>query len=178
MSAPQPRLRPTEPATLVVAGLAAAATGWLLISRFYGDLPRITWFPVVVVAGVAVFEAVLAQDTYARVHRKGPAPMLSRLRPGPRPPRPPVQPLVVARLAVVAKASSLAGALFAGWYGGLLPWLLIESGRLTQAAAEVAPAIGGLVASLGLLAAALWLERACRVPKPPEDEEKPDGDGR
>src|SRR5690606_37579186 len=56
MSAPQPRLRPTDPATLVVAGLAAAATGWLLISHFYGDLPRTTWFPVVVLAGVAVVE--------------------------------------------------------------------------------------------------------------------------
>mgnify|MGYP001302668224 CR=1 FL=1 len=178
MSAPQPRLRPTEPATLVVAWLAAAATGWLLISRFYGALPRITWFPVVVVAGVAVLEAVLAQDTYARVHRKGPAPVLSRLRRGPHPTRPPVQPLVVVRLAVLAKASSVAGALFAGWYGGLLPWLLIEAGRLTQAAAEVAPTIGGLVASLGLLAAALWLERACRVPKPPDDEKKSDDDGK
>ena len=177
MSAPQPRLRPTEPATLVVAGLAAAATGWVLIIRFYGDLPRITWFPVVVLAGLAILEALLAQDTYARVQRKGPPPMLSRLRPGPVSARPPVQPLVVARLAVVAKASSLAGAIFAGWYGGLLPWLLIEAGRLSQAATEVAPAIGGLVASAALMSAALWLERACRVPKPPEDEEDgPDRD--
>lgn len=171
MSAPQPRLRPTQPATLVVAGLAAAAIGWVLISRFYGDFPRITWFPVAVLAGLAIFEAVLAQDTYARVQRKGPPPVLSRLRSGPVTPRPPVEPLVVARLAVVAKASSLAGALFAGWYAGLLPWLFIESGRLTQAAAEVAPAVGGLLASLALMAVALWLERACRVPKPPKDEE-------
>lgn len=178
MSAPQPRLRPTDPATLVVAGLAAAATGWLLISHFYGDLPRTTWFPVVVLAGVAVVEAVLAQDTYARVHRKGPAPVLSRLRGDLSTPRPPVPPLVAVRLAVLAKASSVAGALFAGWYAGLLPWLLVESARLRQAAAEVPPAIGGLVASAGLLAAAVWLERACRVPKPPKDERKPDADGR
>jgi hypothetical protein len=27
---------------------------------------------------------------------------------------------------------------------------------------------------LALVAAALWLERACRVPKRPEDDEKPD----
>jgi len=162
---------------LVVAGLAAAAIGWVLISRFYGDLPRLTWFPVAVVACLAVIEVLLAQDTYARVHRKGPPPLLSRLRPRQLAVRPPVQPLVVVRLAVLAKASSLAGAIFAGWYAGLLPWLLIEAKRLTQASADVAPSVGGVVASLGLMSAALWLERACRVPKPPDDDESnPDRD--
>jgi hypothetical protein len=76
---------------------------------------------------------------------------------------------------VIAKASSLAAALFVGFHAGLLPWLAIEAARLPGAAEDLPPAVGGLIASGGLLVAALWLERACRVPEPPEDEERPSG---
>lgn len=170
MNEPQPRLRPTEPATLVVAGLAAAAFGWLLISRYYGDLPSLTWLPVVVIAGLALFVAVVAQDTWARVQRRRFGPALQRLRRS-HPPQEPVDPLLVAKFAVLAKATSVAGAIFSGWYAGFLPWLLVEAGRLTQAATDLPPAIGGLAVSLGLVAAGVWLERACRVPKRPDEDE-------
>lgn len=175
MSEPQPRLRPTEPATLVVAGLAAAAIGWLLISHFYGSMPRLTWLPVIVIAGLALLEAAVAQDTWARVHQRGWGPALARFQRGSAATRPPVDPLVVARFVVLAKASSLAGAIFAGGYGGFLSWLLIESRRLTQAAIDLPPAISGLVASSALMGAALWLEWACRVPKSPDDDEDEHG---
>lgn len=168
MSEPQPVLKPTEPATLVVAGLAAAAVAWLLISNFYQDLPPMIWPPAVIVAGLAAFEAVVAQNLWARIHQRGRA-LIARRGPGGAPE--PVEPLTVARYAVLAKASSLGGAIFTGFYAGYLPWLLVESGRLPDAAADLPPTVGGLVASIGLMVAALWLERACRVPEPPEEDE-------
>lgn len=164
----EPALRPTEPATLIVAGLAAAATGWLLISNLYQDMPPLGWPPVVVIAGLAALEAVIAQNLWSRIHGRARARAAAAGRA-------PLEPLMVARFAVLAKASSLGGALFAGFFAGLLPWLIIESGRLPAASADLAPAIGGLVASALLLAAALWLERACRVP-PREEEEKDGGE--
>lgn len=152
-------MRPTRPATLVVAGLAAAAVAWLLITSYYGVLPPLPWLPTVTLAGLAVFEWYAAVNTKARVER--------------RPGREPVDPLVAARFVVLAKASSPAGAIFAGFYAGVLGWLLLQD---TNAARNDIPsAASGLIASLALVGAALWLERACRVPERPEDAaEAPD----
>jgi hypothetical protein len=153
---------PTRPATLVVSGLASAALGWLLISAFYyQQVPRLPWLPTVTVAALAVLEAYAAINTRARIDR--------------RPGRDPVDPLAVARFVVLAKASSLAGSIFAGFYAGVTAWLFIEP---TQAAANDIPAAtAGLVAFLALVAAALWLERSCRVPERPDEEKEADDQG-
>ncbi|WP_200210329.1 DUF3180 domain-containing protein [Micromonospora coerulea] len=152
---------PTRISTLVVAALAAAAVAWLLISRLYYDVaPDLPWLPVVTLAGLAVLEAYAAVNTRGRIER--------------RPGREPVNPLLVARFVVLAKASALAGAIFAGFYAGLTGWLLIER---TEAAVGDRPAAGaGLLVSLALVAAALWLERACRVPEQEDDEDREPGD--
>jgi hypothetical protein len=152
---PDPTIRPTSVSGLVVAALAAAAVGWLLLSMLYARMPPLPWPPIVVVAALALAEAFLAQNTSARIQRK--------------PGAPPVDALAVARYAVLAKASSLAGALSAGFSGGLLAWLTLEP---TRAAREDVPAaIGGVVAALALVGAALWLERACRIPDRPDQKD-------
>ncbi|MEV6306297.1 DUF3180 domain-containing protein [Actinoplanes sp. NPDC051861] len=158
-----PSLRPTSISVLVVAGLASAAVGWLVLSFTYSRLPALPWTPVFVLAVLAVAEGLLAQNTSARIQRK----------PGALP----VQPLMVARYVALAKASSLVGAIFAGFSAGLLGWLLLEP---TDAAREDVPATaGGLVAALALIGAALWLERSCRVPEQPDrqddDSDRPSG---
>ncbi|MEH1127032.1 DUF3180 domain-containing protein [Micromonospora sp. CPCC 206061] len=158
-SAPErPTLGPTRPATLLVAGLAAAAVSWLLISRFYGNIPALPLLPTITLAALAVLEGYVAINTRARIDRK--------------PGREPVDPLAVARYAVLAKASSLAGAIFAGMYAGILGWLLIE--RTRASSNDIPAATAGLVASLALVAAALWLERSCRVPEQPDSEKESD----
>lgn len=152
---PDPSLRPTSISVLVVAGLAAAAVGWLLLSFSYSRLPSLPWTPALVLAVLAVAEGMLAQNTSARIQRK--------------PGAPPVEPLAVARYVALAKASSLVGAIFAGFSAGLLTWLLLEP---TKAAREDIPATAaGLVAALALIGAALWLERACRVPEQPDRQD-------
>jgi len=149
---------PTRPATLFVSGLAGAAVAWLLISRFYGGFPALPWLPTVTIAALAVLEGYAAMNTRARIER--------------RPGRDPVDPLAVARFVVLAKASSLAGAIFAGFCAGLLAWLLFEPTR--AAASDIPAASAGLVASGALVTAALWLERSCRVPERPDEERRED----
>ena len=157
--APDPSMRPTSLSVLVVAGLAAAAVGWLLLSAFYAQMPRLPWLPIIVLGTLAIIEAILAQNTAARIQRKPGAPR--------------VDTLAVARYAVLAKASSLAGALFAGFSAGLLAWLALEPTRAARD--DVPAAVAGVVAALTLVAAALWLERSCRVPEQPDDEEEDHG---
>jgi hypothetical protein len=150
-----PSIGPTRPATLVVAGLAAAALAWLTIDHFFGEMPPIPWLPTLTVAALAVVEGVLAQNTRGRIEgRRG---------------LPKVDPLAVARYAVLAKASSLAGAIFAGFSGGLFAWLVLDPRRAARA--DIPAAAAALAASLALIGAALWLERACRVPDRPDDDD-------
>ncbi len=153
----EPRLHPTNIATLVVLALGTAAVAWILVANYYGDIPEIPWLPAFTLFALAAFEVILARSTKARIDRK--------------PGAPPVDPLAVARYVVLAKASSPAGAIFAGLYGGTLTWLLIRS-DLVHARTDTPPTATGLVAALALVGAALWLERSCRVPEPPE-EDKP-----
>ncbi|MEH0841378.1 DUF3180 domain-containing protein [Micromonospora sp. CPCC 205711] len=157
------RMGPTRISTLVVAALAAAALAWLLISSlYYSGIPRLPWLPVVTLAALAVLEAYAAVNTRNRIER--------------RPGRDPVNPLMVARFVVLAKASALAGAIFTGFYAGLTGWLFVER---TNAAIEDRPAAGaGVLASLALVAAALWLERSCRVPEQEDDEDREGTDRR
>jgi hypothetical protein len=154
----RPGLQPTKVTTLILYALATAAVAWVVMSRFFGSIPDLTWLAGLTLAGLAVVEALTAHNTRARIER--------------RPRAGAVNPLLVARLAVLAKASSLAGAIFAGAYGGVAAWALSEHGRLNVAAANLPPAIGGLVGALALVAAALLLERACRVPTPPDDPDE------
>lgn len=155
----RPRLQPTNPATLVVLGLGSGALAWILVANTYSNLPAIPWLPAFTIFALAAFEAFLARNTKARIDHK--------------PNTAPVDVLAVARYVVLAKASSPAAAIFAGLYGGILVWLLVVKGpQNTAAANDLPPTATGLVAALALIGAALWLERSCRIPKPPE-EDKP-----
>src|SRR6516165_7376481 len=66
----RPSLRPTNPATLIVAALVTAALSWLFISRYYGDIPDLNWLPGLTLAGLAVVEAIAARTTKARIDRR------------------------------------------------------------------------------------------------------------
>jgi hypothetical protein len=149
----KPRMSQTSPATLFVAALVSAALAWLIISHFYGEMPDLPWLPPATFFGLAIVEAVTAPSTKARIDR--------------REGTTPVNPLIVARYVVLAKASALAGAIFAGLYGGLLVWLLVAGRGLRHANADLPKAIAGFAGAAALVAAALWLERSCRVPPAP-----------
>jgi hypothetical protein len=152
-----PGMQPTNPGSLLVAGVATAAFAWLVMEGAYGSLPQLPWLPPVTIFALAVVEAVLARTTRARIeHRPGAAR---------------VDPLSVARFVVLAKASALAGALIAGAYAGCTGWLLLRGRGLDAADADTPPAVAGLIGGGALVIAGLLLERACRVPKRPDDDE-------
>jgi hypothetical protein len=156
-----PSLTPTSVSALVVAALIGAALGWLLLGynqAFYRVTP-LPWTAAVVLIALAMTEGYLAQNTSVRIQRKPGAPR--------------VEPLLVARYVALAKASSLVGALTAGFSGGLLSWLVLEP---TDAARSDVPTVATtLVGAAALIGAALWLERACRVPPGPDREDDDTG---
>ena len=75
----------------------------------------------------------------------------------------------MARLAVLAQASAWMGGGFAGVWGGVLAHVAPQLGRLHAAAADAVTAVIGIACAAALVAAALALESACRVP--PEDRD-------
>jgi DMSO reductase anchor subunit len=155
-------LRPTTAPTLAFAAVATAVAAWFIMGQIYGQLPELNWLAGLTLAGLAVVEVVAARSTRARIaHRPGAGP---------------VNPFLIARLAVLAKASSLAGAIFAGAYGGVAGWALSEHGKLTVADQTLAPSLIGVGGALTLVAAALLLERACRVP-PSDEHDQDTGEG-
>lgn len=153
---PNPTMRPTRLTTLVLVVMLAALVAWRLTDLYYGSIPALTWFPSVTVLVLAVAELVLARNTSARILRK--------------PGTTPVEPLLVARFVALAKASGLLGALYAGLHLGCGVWVFQQRELLAQARHDVPPAALGVVAGAVLVMAALLLEHACRVPKPPEDK--------
>jgi hypothetical protein len=155
---------PTRPTNLILTAVITAAVAYLFMRRYFGSVPDLTWLAGLAMAALAVVEGVAARSTRAKIERRPGAGALN--------------PLFVARLVVLAKASSLAGALFAGVYGGVTVWAVSERDQLQVAAHNLAPAAAGLVGALVLIAAGLALEHACRVPKPPDEEHAGGSDGR
>lgn len=149
-------VRPTRPGTLVLVAAVLAAVSFLVVRMAYGSLPPLSYSPCLGVLIVAIVEAMLARSTHSRLLR--------------RPNTAPVQPLQVARLVALAKASAAVGAVLTGLWGGLLAYTLAQRGQLSAASADVPVAVVGVVTSLLLTAAALWLEHACRTPDLPDDQ--------
>jgi hypothetical protein len=144
---------PTRPWLLVVLAIAAGGVAYVLTAQFYADVPSPPTFAPLSLLLIALAEAYLASTTRARMTG----------RPGTRP----IEPIFVAKLAALAKATSPVGALALGAYTGFL----VHVARTTSNAAnhDTKTAALGMGCSLGLVAAALLLERTCRS-RPPDDE--------
>jgi hypothetical protein len=148
-------VRPSRWPTILALVVLAGVVGWFVADLAWDDLVALPPAAPITAALIAVFELGLARVVSRKVRG---------LEPGR-----PMHPLQVARAAALAKASSATGALLLGFYAGFFLWVI----RLTEkrAASHDAWVSGwSALASLVLLAAALLLERACRVPPPPRDE--------
>lgn len=140
-------MRPTRPATLLALAAAFAVLGYLLVDVAYGSLPTLPLYAPVTIILLAIVEAAMARVVRDRLAGKG-----RRL-----------DPLQAARAAVLAKASSTTGAVLLGGYGGVLAWLLPRRDSLALADRDAAVAGLSVLACLGLVVAALLLERSCRT---------------
>src|SRR5207302_9029579 len=136
-------------ALLVVSG----AVSYVLTRIFYADVQSPPVFAPLWLLLLALAEGYTAQLTRHRLAgRQGTKP---------------INPLVVARLAALAKASSPVGALATGAYAGFLVKVAMTAGQAAHD--DPRTAIAGVLCGVALTVAALVLERVCRVKTPPDD---------
>ena len=164
-------MTPVRRRDLVVLAAGFALAGWVLVRALYGELPTLDWWLPAPLAVLALAEALGARTLRTRLRalreaRSGRGPIVAQ-------PVRPVEPMLVARLAVLAQASAYVGAVFAGLWAGVLAHVGPAVGRLQTAGNDTVTAIIGIVCSIALVAAALWLESVCRVP--PEDHDPTEG---
>ena len=147
-------MRPTRVWLLVALAILAGVVAYVLTDNFYADVQSPPRFAPLWILLIALAEAYTAAMTRARLAG----------RPGTRP----INPILVARLAALAKASSVVGALALGAYAGFLG-VVVQTNSPT-ANADTRTAALGVGCSLGLAVAALLLERVCRARRPPTDD--------
>jgi hypothetical protein len=145
---------PTRWTNLLGTTVLTGVLGWVLADRAYGDLVSLPTYAPVTAVLIAFFELGLARVISQKV----------RGRSSGRP----MHPLQVARAVVLAKASSVAGALLLGLYAGFFTWTFSERDRLAAAGHDAVVSGISAGASLLLVVGALLLERACRTPPSPD----------
>jgi hypothetical protein len=167
-------LTPVRRRDLAVLGLGLGVASWLLVRTFYGDLPALDWWLPAPLAVLAVAEALGARTVRARLaavrELRKPRGAAARATTGSVRP---LEPMLVARLAVLAQASAWVGAGFAGVWIGVLAYVAPAVGRLSDAGSDTVAAVVGIACAVGLVLAALALEGACRVPPSSVDDEPP-----
>ncbi|MGY1806129.1 DUF3180 domain-containing protein [Blastococcus sp. SYSU D00669] len=158
---------------LAVAAVGLAVASWLLVRTFYGDLPPLDWWLGVPLGVLAVAEVLGARTLKARLAAEREARSAQRRgqavaeRPGG--PVRPVEPMLVARLAVLAQASAWVGAVFVGVWAGVLAHVASQVGTLQAAGGDTLAAVVGVVSAAALVGAGLWLESVCRIPPGGDD---------
>jgi len=152
-------MTPTRPRDLLAIALIVAVLANLAVRLTYGSLPGFPLLGGVTLAVLGAAEAIGGRALRARIRRE--------------PDTTPVQPLVAARAVLLAKASSVAGAVVAGAWLGLFVFTAPQAGTIQAASSDTAAAAVGLVCALVLVAGALWLEHCCRTPDDPNDPDPP-----
>lgn len=152
---------PTRKRDLAAAVVAAAVLGYLLVVSVY------RWFPPITVwTGLSLLVVAAAEAGWARHIRTKINDGEIGVGPGW------LHPLAVARSLMVAKASAWVGALMAGWWIGVLVYLLPRRATLRVAGQDTAGAVVAAACALALVVAALWLQHCC---KSPEDQSRGPG---
>ena len=152
-------MKPTRVSLLLLVLLVAAAFGYLLSETSYSDLPPLPPLAPVSLGLLALVEGLMAAIVRSKVR-------------GRRPTGRPMHPLQIARAAVLAKASSLGGAVVGGVYGGIFSWTFARRGEVATYGDDARVSGLAALAALVLVVTALLLERACRTPSPPSDNDE------
>ncbi|MFI6941175.1 DUF3180 domain-containing protein [Streptomyces sp. NPDC050418] len=158
----QLRIR-TLASLFVVAGLLSWAVSKLLVARdSLGTLPSV---PLAAPIVLGIIAAALAATAFS---------LRSRLRaqrdrvPGAKG----VEPMMAARAVVFGQASALVSALVSGVYGGVGIFLLAHLDVPARRDQAIYAALA-VVAGIAVIAAALFLERVCKLPEDDDTEGAP-----
>jgi hypothetical protein len=152
---PQGTIGPTRARYLAAAFALGGGLGYLLVpltERLNGSAPTVAWRSVGVLAVIAAVLLAQAYTTHRTVHRERARLAAHR----------------AVNLLMLAKASALTGALVAGGYTGFAVQFL-DRLDVDLPRERVIASFGAAAASVAIVIAALLLERACRVPRDPED---------
>ena len=167
-------MKPTRVSTLAAVAVVCAALGWLLLRTLYAKLPPLPWTGVPALLIAALAEAWTGRDIKARIAaRRGSGQGTGRgsgQGPG-REGMKPVAPLFVSRMVALAKATSMAAAIIAGFAAGFDIYL---AGSLSASVPrqDALTAVITFAAAVVLACAALYLENCCRVPEDPDRDER------
>jgi hypothetical protein len=150
-------MKPTRPWPLAAIVICCALAAWLVVRAAFASLPPLPWTSALTLLLLAAAEGLSARNVRARILGRGTA------RPMP--------PIAIARMAVLAKASAAVAAVVAGLAAG---FLAAVGGSLEKAVPRGDAYSAGvtLAAAIVLGGAALYLERCCRTPEPPEEDEQ------
>ncbi|MBR8742022.1 DUF3180 domain-containing protein [Nocardiopsis sp. MG754419] len=129
---------------------ASGAVVGLFVANSVSGLPLIPWSAIPTLLLLAAAEAFTAGRTARRIRRA----------PGTEP----MEPLSAARLLALAKASALFASVGLGFFAGIA-LAITERLELPTHRETFLIALGTAVSAGLLLAAALYLEHACRVPE-------------
>jgi hypothetical protein len=166
-------LKPLRRADLAVLALGLAVATWLVVRVVYGQLPPLHWWLPAPLGVLAVAEALGTRTLRARLAAERKARAAAARNDQPRQPVAmvrPVEPMLVARLAVLAQASAYVAGVCGGLWAGVLAHVGPLSARAQAARSDAVAAVLGLVCAAALVAAALWLESVCRVPPGSDDD--------
>jgi uncharacterized protein DUF3180 len=152
-------MQPTRAWSLIVVAIFCAVVAWLVGILSFASLPPLPWTAVPALALVALGELMLARNLRLRLQGKAGAK--------------PVDPMSVPRVAALAKASSMAASVFGGLAAGFCIYTLASLDKPVPRH-DALVCVFTAVAALALVAAALYLERTCRSPEPPDDDEDDD----
>jgi hypothetical protein len=148
-------MKPTRVRDLVWVFLVVAGGVGIIALRNYTRLPRFQFSAPLSLIVVAAFEGFTAVAIRARLDG----------RPGTKP----IMPMLVARYAALAKASSLAATLAGGAWTGVFAYAVSHREQFRYAARDSVIGGFGIAAAVLAVVAALYLERACRVRRPPPE---------
>ncbi|MGW0563383.1 DUF3180 domain-containing protein [Streptomyces sp. NPDC003016] len=147
----------------LLAGLFAAAGvlswGGARLWDTVGTLPSVPLAAPVVLAVIAVVLLATALSIRSRLRAQ------RERRPGAKG----VEPLMAARAVVFGQASALVASLVCGMYGGVGVFLLMDSLDVPARRDQAIYAGLSVLAGAGVVAAAFFLERVCKLP---DDEDK------
>jgi len=150
-------VRMTRPGTLAAIFAIFAIIAWLATRATFENLPLLPISAVPALGALAIAEAAVGRHIRNRISRRRGATKA-------------VAPMAVARLVALAKASSAAGSALGGLAAGYLIFVL---GALDKSipARDARVAGATVAAAIALIGAALYLERCCRAPEPPDDSD-------
>ena len=151
-------MRPTRIRLLMMLAALTAAIGWGLVQVVESWLGRLVPVPWLAAAALWLLAGAVAYWTISSRPRL-------RREPGAKP----MPPIVAARSAALGMAASRIGAVVMGFYAGIAVAMASHLGTPSGGQSFWA-ATAAAVGALGLVAAALWLERVCRLPVGPPDD--------